>query len=84
MLNKPTFSFQLATEKFDHYGFIEHNIVNHFNNPADLANELNRIRNAPYAINWKGKVKYFCDTIDTPYEGKSKELVKKLLVKYNI
>jgi len=84
MLNKPTFSFQLSHKVFDHYGFVEHNIVTHFDKATDLANELNKIRNAPNAINWKNRVKYYCDTIDTPYEGRSSELVKKLLVKYSI
>jgi hypothetical protein len=84
MLNKPTFSFQLSKEDFDHYGFIEHDIVSHFNNAADLAAELKKIRNNPDSVNWKGRVKYYCDTIDTPYEGKSSELVKQLFIKYGI
>jgi len=84
MLNKPTFSFQMSQKEFDHYGFLEHHIVDHYNKPAELAGEIRKIRNTPNAINWKKKAKYYCDTIDTPYEGRSADLVKKLLVKYNI
>ena len=84
MLNKPTFSFQMSPNEFDHYGFLAHHIVDHYNKPSELLSELNKIKNAPNAINWKKKAKYYCDTIDTPYEGRSAELVKKLLIKYNI
>jgi hypothetical protein len=84
MLNKPTFSFQLSKKHFDHYGFLEHNIVDHYTNAAELVSELKKIRNIPNSISWKERVKYYCDTIGTPYEGRSAELVKELFVKYNI
>jgi hypothetical protein len=84
MLNKPTFSFQLSDKVFDHYGFITHHIVDHFTSADKLLTELNSIRNNPGSISWKSKAKYYCDTIDTPYEGRSAELVGKLFAKYNI
>lgn len=84
MLNKPTFSFQMSQKEFDHYGFLRHHIVDHYNKPAALAEDIRKIRNAPNVINWKNKAKYYCDTIDTPYEGRSAELVKKMLHKHGI
>jgi hypothetical protein len=84
MLNKPTFSFQLSQNEFDHYGFLGHHIVDHYKKAAVLAEDIAKLRNAPNIINWKNKAKYYCDTIDTPYEGRSAELVKKLLHKYGI
>jgi len=84
ILNKPTFSFQLGQKDFDHYGFLAHDIVKHFTNGDALLKEISNIRISPNAINWKKKLKYYCDTIDTPFEGKTQALMTELFVKYNI
>lgn len=80
--NKPAISYQLSDKIFDHYGFVENNLVDHFSEPEKLINHLKQI--TPNS-NWKYRGKRYCSTIGTEYEGKTIILIEQLLneISYN-
>lgn len=76
IFNKPTFSYRLADESFDHYGFVKNKLVTHYESPKKLKEKLEHL---DIEKNWRANAKRYCDTIGTSHEGKSLQLIEKYI-----
>ena len=64
--------------EFDLYGFVKNGITTFTKNNDDLVNAINNINLVDVDNNYSNS-KYYCSTVNSEYENKSKELILKHL-----
>lgn len=77
LLNLPTIYFDSTKSNFDWYGFIERKLVFNAEDEAAVINYINYLKTT--SINSRQKAKYYIDTVDSLYDGKSTLLASKII-----
>lgn len=72
LLNVTPINYELNSTNTDWYGFIQQGLCRSLSTPDELVSYLHEIRNNRPNIN--KLVAYYCETIDTPYQGHASEL----------
>lgn len=81
LLNVYPIYFRLNKVQLDYYGFIENGLITDIPDNIDRLNSLiNKL--IMHRPNIRYRSKYYIDTIDTPYDGKSNELALSIIYSY--
>lgn len=70
--------FDRNGQELDYYGFIEYGLVDVYTHNEFLNNFLNLVKQRPQI---RSRAKYYVETIDTDFDGRSQELVVNILKK---
>jgi hypothetical protein len=82
LLNVYPIYFQFNDKRLDHYGYLKNKlVVDVFDNTNELNNFLNNLKNNKPNI--RARAKYYINTVNSEYDGKSAELAKNKIININ-